>query len=116
MSSYTQEGRTLAVTTSLGADALLLLGFSGNEALARLFSFQLDMASEQAAIAPRDVVGTGISWTVSHVDKEPRHFHGIINRLTAGARSAKDLRSYRVEVVPGSGSCRGPPTAGSSRT
>jgi len=36
---YTQEGRLISLTTPLGADKLLLAGFSGHEAISRLFSF-----------------------------------------------------------------------------
>ena len=38
MATITQAERTLSLKTPLGADVLLLLGFSGTESLSRLFS------------------------------------------------------------------------------
>ena len=40
---YSQQERLIALTTPLGEDVLLLAGFSGHEAISRLFSFQLDL-------------------------------------------------------------------------
>jgi type VI secretion system secreted protein VgrG len=100
MPNVTQDNRLLAVDTSLGKDVLLLQSFSGEEHLSRLFQYELVVLSERETIAPADLVGKKIGWTVSHVDKEPRHFHGILRRLTAGARDARGQRTYRLEVVP----------------
>src|SRR5438552_2500930 len=100
MPTYTQENRLLSVTTSLGQDVLLLAAFSGGEALSRLFSYQLEMLSENEAIAAKDLVGKSITWSVHYFDSEPRYFNGVVSRFTAGSRRLRDFRSYRVEVVP----------------
>jgi type VI secretion system secreted protein VgrG len=100
MSSYTQDNRLLSVSSVFGDDVLLLRSFTGREAISRLFSYQLELLSENDAIAAKELVGTSITWVVQGVDKAPRYFNGMVSRMSAGVMNARDLRSYRVEVVP----------------
>ena len=46
---YSQQDRLISLTTPLGEDVLLLAGFSGHEAISRLFSFHLDLLTEQGS-------------------------------------------------------------------
>ena len=49
--NYTQENRVMEVTTPLGKDVLLLVGFTGYEKSSPdLFSFQLDLFAENLTI------------------------------------------------------------------
>lgn len=100
MSTYTQEKRSLSVTTPLGPDVLMLQSFSGNESISRLFRYHLDLASEKEGIAPKGLVGKGLTWSVRQFDKEPRFFHGVVSRFVAGPRGDRGLWTYRLEVVP----------------
>lgn len=100
MATFTGEKRTLLMTTPLGQDALLLTSFSGTEEISRLFTYQLEMLSENDAIDPRDIVGKSVSWGVQHFDKEPRYFNGVVSRFVASSLVNRDLRAYRAVVVP----------------
>src|SRR5208282_1033289 len=100
MSTYTQAERTLSVTSPLGANVLLLQGFSGTESISRLFSYQLELASENDAITPQNIVGKSVTWSVSRIDEAPRYFNGFVCRFIAGAVNRRGLRTYRAEVVP----------------
>jgi len=100
MASITQAQRTLSLKTPLGPDVLLLLGFSGTESLSRLFSYQLDLASSNDAIAAKEIVGKTVSWSITRFDQNPRFFSGIVSRFVAGALNRRKLRTYRAEVVP----------------
>jgi type VI secretion system secreted protein VgrG len=101
MSTFVQsENRLLAVTSTLGTDVLLLAGFAGREEMSRLFTYDLDLLSENEAIPAKDIVGKPVGWTVAHMDDEPRAFHGIVKRFVAGARKYRQYRGYRAEVVP----------------
>src|SRR5262249_3911306 len=100
MGTYTQKNRLLSVTTSLGPEVLLLTAFTVQEEVSRLFRYELEFRSEEEAVAPKDIVGKGITWSVTHQDREPRYFHGVVCRFVAGARHLHGLRSYRAEVVP----------------
>jgi type VI secretion system secreted protein VgrG len=88
------------MTSPLGQDVLLLTGFSGDEGLSRLFSFRLAMLSENDSIAPADIVGKSVTWSVSQHDQPPRYFNGLVSRFAAGQTGARGLRMYRAEVVP----------------
>ncbi len=101
MATFTnQQSRLLTLTTPLGEDVLLLTGFTGQEAISRLFSYQLEMVSEEEDIKPQDIVGKNVSWAVQEVDKEPRWFNGHVSRFAAGSARHHDRRVYRMEVVP----------------
>jgi type VI secretion system secreted protein VgrG len=100
MPAYTQQQRLLKVSSSLGQDVLLLRAFSGREEMSRLFRYQLELLSQNYAITAPDIVGQGVTFSVNHFDKEPRFFHGIVSRFTAGGRHFRGFRTYRAEVVP----------------
>ena len=59
---YLEENRFLYINSSLGADELLLESFTGEEAISHLFSFQLELWSENAGIKFEDILGQGISF------------------------------------------------------
>ena len=100
MAMYTQAHRLLSVTSPLGPDVLLLQRFTGTESISRLFSYQLELASEQDAIAPEDIVGKSLTWTVKRTTQAPRYFNGFVSHFAAGDVNRRRLRSYRAEVVP----------------
>ena len=96
----TPQHRLLSVTTPLGPDAFLLTAFSGKEEISSGFRYELEMLSDRAGAAARELVGQGISWNVRLPGAEPRWFHGIVSQLVAGPREVRDLRTYRAVVVP----------------
>jgi type VI secretion system secreted protein VgrG len=100
MEQYTQDKRLIAVTTPLGKDVLLLTAFSGEEALSRLFTYQLEMLSANDAIAATDLVGKSVTWLVRGSGRPVRYFNGFVSRFAAGATQIRGLRRYRAEVVP----------------
>ncbi|HVO91613.1 MAG TPA: type VI secretion system tip protein TssI/VgrG, partial [Terriglobales bacterium] len=98
--NFTQENRPIEVTTSLGKDVLLLVGFSGQEALSRLFSFQLDLiADNKADVAFDKLLGQKITIRLSLPGKQNRYFSGICNRVSQGERKT-DFTRYWLEMVP----------------
>jgi type VI secretion system secreted protein VgrG len=102
MASYTQTGRPLQVTTALGKDALLLVGFSGTEQVSQLFHFSLEMLAERDQDVPFDkLLGQPVIISVELLSGSgrQRHFHGIISRVMQGVRD-QDFTRYSAEVVP----------------
>lgn len=100
MAKYTQANRPLKVFTALGADAFLLTGFRGREAVSQLFSFELDLLAENAtAIAFDLLLGQEVSVSLRLGDGSDRYFSGILRRLSRGD-SEREFTSYRVELVP----------------
>jgi type VI secretion system secreted protein VgrG len=96
---YSQQERLIALTTPLGEDVLLLAGFSGREAISRLFSFQLDLLSEKKSIDFATIIGKKVTIRVTQSDKTERYFNGIVSHF---AQSGADTRftRYQMQVVP----------------
>ena len=46
MPTYKQTDRPLSIKTDLGEDALLLLALSGEEAISKLYKYQLELIAE----------------------------------------------------------------------
>lgn len=106
---YTQDNRLISLNVpSLGKDALLLSGFSGQEAISRLFSFQLDLLREVAdpvSLQPvktlkfSDVIGQKATISVQRAGGTPRYFNGIVSRFAQSGADDKFVH-YQMEVVP----------------
>lgn len=95
-----QAPRLLTLKTPLGADVLELVAFSGREEISRLFSFQLEMISDNNAISAAQIVGKNVTFGVKLADDSPRPFNGVVMRFVAGDEDRKGRRNYRAEVVP----------------
>ena len=98
--AYTQDNRLMAVSTPLGKDALLLVGFAGEEAISRPFHFDLELIAENdREIAFDKLLGQKLSVVLTLPDERKRYFDGICRRVIQGERD-KDFTAYRVEMVP----------------
>ena len=95
-----QTTRKLGLTTPLGENELVLVAFHGEEEISRLFSYELEMISDDNAIAAADIVGKKIGFSVQLADESPRFFHGFVKRFFAGDENDLGRRNYRAEVVP----------------
>ena len=103
--TLTQENRMLSINTPLGADTLLLTGFSGSEGISMPFSFELSLASEDTNINPRDIIGQSVTVSVGLADDERRYINGIVSRfsqerLGEGPDQFLHVASYSATVVP----------------
>ena len=96
---YTQEGRLITLTTPLGEDVLLLAGFSGHEAISRLFSFHLDLLTEHGPIDFTQIIGKNVTISVAQSDNTLRYFNGMVNQF-AQSGSDTNFMHYQMEVVP----------------
>ena len=96
---YSQENRLICLTTPLGEDVLLLAGFNGHEAISRLFSFHLELLSEQGPIEFSEIIGKNVTISVTQSDNTPRYFNGLVSHF---AQSGSDARftHYQMQVVP----------------
>ena len=81
---YTQERRLIAISTPLGEDVLLLKGFMGIEGMSMLFSFELDLLSENHHIKFEDIIGKNVTVSIYLADGDKRYFNGIISRFSQG--------------------------------
>jgi type VI secretion system secreted protein VgrG len=104
--AYTQENRLIAIATPLGNDVLLLGGFHGKEGLSNLFSFELDMVSENHNIPFEEIIGQNVTLSVVLASGASRVFNGIISSFAqgrgGGEMEGENLRfsTYRAVMVP----------------
>src|SRR5690349_15629814 len=99
MPVYTQTGRLISLTTPLGDDVLLLTGFTGHEAMSRLFQFHLTTLSENLNINFTDIVGQSVTINVSQANDTPRHFNGIVSHFACTGKDG-NMANYELQVVP----------------
>lgn len=106
-----QNGRLIRMTKGpLGPDEVVMTGFSGREAISRLFSFQLEFISTDLDLKPGKIIGNDVTIELDRRDVHgvpltPRWFHGYISRFAAGSVVRKEpgvhkYRQYRAEMVP----------------
>ena len=98
MSQLTQDNRSIAISTPLGKDKLLLTAFQGNEQISDLFEYQIEVLSDDLDIAPASLIGKTVTVTIQNEQK--RSFHGYINRFSFGEIKSDNLRQYRLTLVP----------------
>ncbi len=101
MPKYAQVDRPLALTTPLGKDVLLPIGFKGHEASSRLFNFQLDLLAESNSPILFDrILGQSVTVEIRLLNGDIRYFNGLVKRFSQGGRDDNDFLHYRAEVVP----------------
>jgi type VI secretion system secreted protein VgrG len=94
-----RASRPLTAKTPLGGD-LLLVGFSGHEAISQLFEFRLDFLAENDTKIDFDkLLGQAVTVHMILLDGRARHFSGICKSVSEGSRDPT-FTSYRMEVVP----------------
>ncbi len=96
-----QEGRMLQASCgSFAADDLILVGLEGDEEISRPFHFRLHFISPNQGIKPQDIIGQTINFSTGGPNNTRRHFHGHVQRLSAGGLTDYGYRSYSIDVVP----------------
>ncbi|MDL1982802.1 MAG: type VI secretion system tip protein VgrG [Deltaproteobacteria bacterium] len=103
--SYTQENRLIAINTPLGTDVLLLTGCHGIEGISDLFSFELDLLSENHNITFEDIIGKNVAVSIILADGDKRFFNGIISSFSQGrgggeAGGDTHFSHYTATMVP----------------
>jgi type VI secretion system secreted protein VgrG len=99
MSTLQQQNRLIAIDTPLGENVLALTSFSGHEELSRLFSYQLEMVSEEDSIKAADIVGKNVTISIRLADDSFRYFNGFVSQFSTDYGEG-DVPVYRAEVVP----------------
>ena len=97
--SLTQATREITIQTSLGEEELVLRSFEGEESLSQLFQFEIDLASENAAITYDDIVGKKATVSIKLADGSERYWNGWISRFVQ-LQTDKQATSYRATLVP----------------
>jgi|HubBroStandDraft_6_1064221.scaffolds.fasta_scaffold10929_5 type VI secretion system secreted protein VgrG len=97
--TLTQATRQITIDTPLGEDVLLLRSFQGQEAISRLFSFDLDLVSEDPSINYEDIVGQAVTVSLMLADASPRYWNGFVSRFVQAGRDS-NVSVYQATIVP----------------
>ena len=104
--TYTQTSRNMKVSTPLGPDKLLLTGFTGHEMISGLYSFTLDLITENTTVVDFGaLLGKELAVTMlidagtDGVSSKERYFRGICRRIVQGDRD-DSFTTFRAEIVP----------------
>ncbi len=95
----TQATRQIAIDTPLGDDVLVLRSFQGQEAMSKLFAFELDLVSEEPSINYDDIVGQSVSLRVNLPDGSSRYWNGYVSRFVQAGQDS-NVALYHATVVP----------------
>src|SRR5215831_12190465 len=96
---YVQDNLKLQVSTPLGPNKLLLRALRGEEYISGLFQFNLEMVSEDSALDFQQIVGKGVTVTLSLSDGSQHYFNGIVGRFVQEETNAR-LTRYQAEIYP----------------
>jgi type VI secretion system secreted protein VgrG len=97
--SITQATRQIAIETPLGEDVLMLRSFQGQEAISKLFTFELDLVSEEPSIKYDDIVGQTVTLRVNLADGSSRYWNGYVSRFVQAGRDS-NVAVYHATMVP----------------
>ncbi|MBZ5653768.1 MAG: type VI secretion system tip protein VgrG [Acidobacteriia bacterium] len=97
--ALTQAARQIGIDTPLGEDALLLRSFHGQEAISKLFAFELDLVSEEPSIKYADIVGQAVTVRITLADGSLRYWNGFVNRFVQAGRDS-NVAVYQATIVP----------------
>ncbi|OUS13023.1 hypothetical protein A9Q89_04430 [Gammaproteobacteria bacterium 53_120_T64] len=100
MSTLSQDGRLLRITTPAGKDVFRLVELRGQESISALYQFELELVSEDHEITPETLLGKVVSASIHYHTEHTRYIHGHVSQFQAGA-VLDGLRSYSLIVVPG---------------
>ncbi|KJS45171.1 MAG: hypothetical protein VR70_00800 [Rhodospirillaceae bacterium BRH_c57] len=99
--NWTQDNRSLTITTPLGKDKLLVDRFSGSEGISDPFHFTVDLYSADRAIDLAKLVGKKVTLTVNLDDGKARYINGVVSRFTLVRSDPKDDTAiYEAEIRP----------------
>ncbi len=72
--------RLVTLRAAAAPDALLFHRLRGREELGRPFRYELEALSEQDDLPIRELLGTGVTVTLTRRDGSERHLHGFVGR------------------------------------
>ncbi|MDX2455154.1 type VI secretion system Vgr family protein, partial [Desulfosarcina sp.] len=100
MTKPTQTTRHIDIDTPLGYDVLLLQRFSAHEEISSMFTFDLDLLSEDYEIKFDDIIGQNVTISMELPEGGKRYWNGFINRFEQGVSTSRKFAQYEATMVP----------------
>ncbi|MBT8342699.1 MAG: hypothetical protein KJP07_22045, partial [Desulfatitalea sp.] len=99
--TLSQDNRLIRIATPLGDSALIVQSLNGTEWISQLFSFDLQLVSEQNDITFDQLAGANCTLGIRSSDGSERHINGIISEFAQTQTSDKDgLSKYQAVLSP----------------
>lgn len=95
-----QADRFLTIDTPFGPDVVKITAFEGEEALSRLFTYRLELLSEEENLDPNTILGKSVTFSCIRGDGSRRYWNGICKHFSAAGFMQQGLRVYTAEIVP----------------
>ena len=99
-----QENRLLQIITAPWNERFFLRGFEGTEGLSTLFSFELDLVSDNNNVAFDEIIGQNLTVAISGENGALRYFNGIVARFSlegdADEGQGGGMTNYSATLVP----------------
>ncbi len=98
---FSQVGRSIAIDTPLGPDALLLTSVQGQDRISHPFVYTVEFLTMAGDSAVRGLIGKRVTlWLQNNHESWRRPVNGYVRRITGQATSLRGYGGYRAEVVP----------------
>lgn len=94
-----KQAGLLRLTSTFGADDLLLDSLEGSEGISELFRFTLQMRSTKTALDAALALGQEFTVTIAPGDGAPRIVSGIVTRFIQSGQE-RDFAIYEAELAP----------------
>ncbi len=94
-----QENREIQVATTAGDDVLLFWNMTATEELSRLFSFEIELLSEDQELNFDDLLGQKMTVLLNLPNEEKRYFNGHISRFSQVGQADK-FAVYQATLRP----------------
>ena len=99
MSSSAQSTLPFVVTTPFGDGKLLIRTIQGEERLSGLFQYTLEMVSTDNSLDFTQIVGKGVTVTMTLVDGSSAYLHGIVGRFVQAGTDVR-ITTYYADLHP----------------
>ena len=103
MADLKQTDRLIRIYTPLGDDVLVPRTFEGFEGISRLYEYRIELASENGAISPQEIVGKRVTLSILQSDMETeRYFDGFVSHFAKLPRRPphRVFFEYEIKIVP----------------
>lgn len=99
--AWSEENRSINITTPLGKDVLILKGFEGTEYISKPFFYRLQMFSSNKEIDLSQVVGKSVTVNIYSNGDNTRYINGIVGRFTlVQGDPLSEVAMYEAEIHP----------------
>ncbi|HEY1933722.1 MAG TPA: type VI secretion system tip protein TssI/VgrG [Acetobacteraceae bacterium] len=105
MPDWSRANAMLAMTSPLGADVLIPISFTAQEAISQPFQFEIQAVSQNGVIKTDDLLNQPVCILLQTDGQAVRYFHGIVRSVSdegavRAASSAATYELYRIVAVP----------------